>query len=68
MNPDIKYLLSLRAIRERAQIVWRAAEAGELVHFDFHADKLHDVADFVISTIQVHLPFTSLNIKRKIMS
>jgi hypothetical protein len=53
MNPDIKYLLSLRAIRERAQIVWRAAEAGELVHFDFHADKLSDVADFVISIIQV---------------
>lgn len=64
MDSDIKYLLSLCAIRERAQIVWRAAEAGELAHFDFHADKLGDVADFVISIIQVlALHFTPLKLK-----
>lgn len=53
MDSHIKYLLSLRAIRERAQIVWQAAEAGQLAHFDFHEEKLGDVADFVISVIQV---------------
>lgn len=60
MDPHVKYLLSLRAIRERAQVVWQAAEAGELSHFDLHKDKLGDVADFVISVIQVltHYPKT----------
>jgi hypothetical protein len=53
MNSDVNYLLSLGAIRDRAQIVWQAAEAGELTHFNFHEDKLSDVADFVISVIQV---------------
>lgn len=53
MDPHVKYLLSLRAVRERAQVVWQAAEAGELTHFDLHKDKLGDVADFVISVIQV---------------
>ncbi|KAK2734228.1 hypothetical protein FQN57_001749 [Myotisia sp. PD_48] len=52
MNPNVKYLLSLGAIRERAQIVWQAAEAGELTHFDVHTDKLSEVADFVVSVIQ----------------
>lgn len=52
MNSDVNYLLSLGAIRDRAQIVWQAAEAGELAHFNFHEDKLSDVADFVISVIQ----------------
>jgi hypothetical protein len=52
MNSDVKYLLSLRAIRERAQLVWRAAEAGELAHFNVHRDKLEDVADFVVSVIK----------------
>lgn len=53
MNSDVNYLLSLGAIRDRAQIVWQAAETGELSHFNFHEDKLSDVADFVISVIQV---------------
>lgn len=53
MDPNVKYLLSLRAVRERARVVWQAAEAGELSHFDLHRDKLGDVADFVISVIQV---------------
>lgn len=53
MKSEMKYMLSLGAIRERAQIVWQAAEAGELAHFNFYADKLGDVADFVISVIQV---------------
>lgn len=57
MDPHVKYLLSLRAIRERARIVWLAAEAGELSHFDLHKDKLDDVADFVTSVIKVFTLF-----------
>lgn len=56
MDPLVKHLLSLQAIRERARIVWQAAEAGELVHFDLHPNKLDDVADFVISVIEVFHP------------
>lgn len=65
MDSDVKYLLSLRAIRERAQLVWRAAEAGDLTHFDFHADKLNDAADFVISVIQVLAQFPKHSCKMK---
>lgn len=68
MIPEVKYLLSLGAIRERAQIVWQAAEAGELAHFDFHADKLDDVADFIISVIQVTANLPHGNIKPSMTS
>lgn len=47
------YILSLGAIRERAQIVWNAAKAQSLNHFDLHEDKMNDVADFVTSIIKV---------------
>ena len=53
MDNEIKYLLSLAAIREKAKIVWEAAQAGNLTHFDLHEDRLDDVADFVTSVIQV---------------
>lgn len=56
MDPQVKHLLSLQAIREKAQIVWQAAEGGELSHFDLHQDKLDVVADFVISVIEVRAP------------
>jgi hypothetical protein len=62
MDPQIKYLLSLRAIRERAKLVGDAAEAGKLSNFDVHKERLDDVADFVTSIIKVrpsnspHLP------------
>ncbi|KAF3903395.1 hypothetical protein ABW20_dc0110293 [Dactylellina cionopaga] len=49
---DVKYLLSLGAIRERSQIVWGAAKAGKLTHFDFHQDRLEDVVKFVTSVIE----------------
>ncbi|KAK6334078.1 hypothetical protein TWF696_002580 [Orbilia brochopaga] len=49
---DVKYLLSLGAIRDRAKIVWAAAQAGRLTNFDLHEDKLDDVANFVISVIE----------------
>jgi hypothetical protein len=53
MDSQIKYLLSLRAIRERANIIWDTAKAGNLNHFDFHEERLGDVADFVASIIKV---------------
>jgi hypothetical protein len=53
MDPQVKYLLSLRAIRERAKIVGDAAKAGNLTHFDVHEDRLDDVADYVTSVIKV---------------
>ena len=53
MDDKVKYLLSLRAVRERAKIVGEAAEAGKLTHFDVHEDKLGEAADFVTSVIKV---------------
>jgi hypothetical protein len=53
MDPQVKYLLSLCAIRERAKIVEDAARAGNLTHFDVHEDRLDDVADYVTSVIKV---------------
>lgn len=58
MGTNIEYLLSLRAIRERAAIVGDAAEAGQLNHFDLHGDRMDDVADYVTSVIKVRSRFT----------
>ncbi|KAF3924679.1 hypothetical protein AA313_de0205726 [Arthrobotrys entomopaga] len=52
MSSNVKYLLSLKAVRERSQIVWGAAKAGRLSHFDLHEDKLEDVAKFVTNVIE----------------
>ncbi|KAI4848545.1 DUF1688-domain-containing protein [Aureobasidium sp. EXF-8845] len=51
MTPDIEYLLSLEAVRERAQIVFAAAKRDELSYFTYHADKLPEAAAFVTSVI-----------------
>jgi hypothetical protein len=53
MTPDIEYLLSLEAVRERAQVVFAAAKRDELSHFTYHADKLPEAAAFVTSVINV---------------
>jgi hypothetical protein len=53
MDPKVKYLLSLRAIRDRANVVGEIAKAGNLAHFQLHEDKLDDVVDFVASVIKV---------------
>lgn len=53
MDPTVKYLLSLGAIRDRAKIVGQAARDGNLNHFEVHEEKLDDVADFVTSVIKV---------------
>jgi hypothetical protein len=52
MDPQAKYLLSLRSIRERADIVGQVAKSGHLSHFELREDKLDDVVDFVASVIQ----------------
>ncbi|KAK9423244.1 putative DUF1688 domain-containing protein [Seiridium unicorne] len=51
MEPQIKYLLSLAAIRDRAKTVWEAAQTGDLSHFDIHEDRFDSVADYVTSVI-----------------
>ncbi|RYP27263.1 hypothetical protein DL768_011249 [Monosporascus sp. mg162] len=51
-NINVKYLLSLGAIRERAKIVGDFAKSGGLSHFDVYEDRLDDVVDFVTSIIK----------------
>jgi hypothetical protein len=53
MDTDIKYLLSLGSIRDRAKLVGEAAQAGKLSHFDIDEDKLGSAAEFVTSVIKV---------------
>ncbi|KAF7716577.1 Uncharacterized protein PECH_004383 [Penicillium ucsense] len=48
---DIEYLKSLDAVRERAHLVLGAAEKKDLLHFDYDASKMSDVADFVEGVI-----------------
>ena len=55
MNPDIEYILSLQAVRERAHMVLNIAKTGGLNHFDFKEEKLNDAADYVINIIKVIL-------------
>ncbi|EWC46277.1 hypothetical protein DRE_04448 [Drechslerella stenobrocha 248] len=51
-NADVKYLLSLGSIRDRAKKVWAAAQAGELTNFELHEDRLDDVANYVTAVIE----------------
>ncbi|OAG12971.1 DUF1688-domain-containing protein [Paraphaeosphaeria sporulosa] len=52
MDAQVKYLLSLDAIRDRAKIVGEAAKAGKLSHFNVHDEKLGAVADYVTAVIK----------------
>jgi hypothetical protein len=62
MDPEVKYLLSLGAVRDRAKLVGEAAQAGKLTNFDVHEDKLGGVAEYVTSVIKVcHLCHMSSN-------
>lgn len=54
MAPEIEYILSLQAVRERAHAVLSIAKTGGLKHFDFDEDKLNDAADYVIDIIKVY--------------
>lgn len=53
MDREIKYLLSLESVRDRAKLVGEAAQAGKLSHFDVDEDELGDAAEFVASVIRV---------------
>jgi hypothetical protein len=53
MDAQVKYLLSLDAIRDRAKIIGEAAKAGKLSHFDVHEEQLGAVADYVTGVIKV---------------
>ncbi|KAM0544218.1 hypothetical protein ACHAPJ_011907 [Fusarium lateritium] len=52
MTSQVQYILSLRAIRERAELVGEAAKSGQLSHFHVHEEKLDDVVEFVASVIK----------------
>lgn len=66
MDSKVKYLLSLRAVRERSKIVGDAAQAGGLSHFDVHEDRMDTVADFVTSVIKVCLlPYLCIKFPQK---
>jgi len=53
MDPNVKYLLSLRAIRDRASIVEEIRKAGKLTHFDVNENELDNVVDYVANVIKV---------------
>jgi len=50
---DIEHLKSLQAVRERANMVLKAAENNELTHFSYHPNKMGEVAEYVIGIINV---------------
>jgi hypothetical protein len=52
---DIDYLLSTLAIRERAALIYALTQRGEGC-FEVHLEKLNDVADAVINTINEKYP------------
>lgn len=54
-DQDISYLLSLQAVRDRSQSVLKAAKEGALNNFDYHHERMPEVADFVLSVISVSL-------------
>ncbi|KAF7586632.1 hypothetical protein BBP40_008542 [Aspergillus hancockii] len=52
MDPEIKYILSLQAVRERAHRVLKLAEANNLTHFDYHEDRLDATVQYVTNIIK----------------
>ena len=49
----IPYLLSLQAVRERAQAVLQIARDGALKHFEYDESRMPAVAEYVIGIINV---------------
>lgn len=50
---DIEYLKGLKAVRERAHLVLKAAEQGNLTHFSYFPDSMPKAADYVSGIINV---------------
>jgi hypothetical protein len=53
MVSEVEYLLSLQAVRERANCVFDCAQRGTLNHFHYDADQLPVAARLVAQTISV---------------
>jgi hypothetical protein len=58
MDPQIQELLGLEAVRTRAHIVLKLAEAGRLNHFNYHPERMEDATDYVLKLIQVERTHT----------
>ncbi|KAF4220097.1 hypothetical protein CNMCM6805_000860 [Aspergillus fumigatiaffinis] len=52
MDPEIQYVLGLKAIRERAHRVLQFAEEDRLNHFEYHPDRLQDAVQYVMNIIK----------------
>lgn len=52
---DIEYLKSLRAVRERSQIVLEAARKGDLNNFVYDEGRMKETAEFVAGVISVSI-------------
>ena len=51
--PQVTYLRSLNAIRDRCAQVFQLAEKAKLDHWDFHPENLRVLVDFCAGIIQV---------------
>lgn len=58
-NPDLEYLKSLQAVRDRSVLVLQAANEGKLNSFTYHPDQFSSCADLVESVIRVSDRFDS---------
>ncbi|KAL5333305.1 hypothetical protein BJX70DRAFT_70366 [Aspergillus crustosus] len=52
MDPKIQHLLTLQAVRERANLVLQLAQQNLLNHYDYHPYRLDATVDYVIGIIQ----------------
>jgi hypothetical protein len=53
MDTDIGYLLSLQAVRSRAQTVLNEARNGNLIHFHYDESRMAETASLVTNIITV---------------
>lgn len=53
LEQKVAYLRTLPAIRERCGRVFELAKAGKLEYFDYHPEKMADVASFCIDIMKV---------------
>jgi hypothetical protein len=55
MDSDLKYLLSLQAVRDQASKVFESAKRGQLKHFEYDEGRMGEVADYVSKVIDVSM-------------
>ncbi len=56
MEPEVRYLLSLQAVRQQSNVVYEAAKNGNLTNFVYYEASMEAVADYVSEVIKVCLP------------